>query len=312
VGLVPNIWTVPTAGAPALGPGFLPARTPLGRLRDFALRQMVGRILDRAVPALNETRRGLGLDPIKSFFDPLRRADAILVLSSAAFDFSSPFVPGNVRYTGPILDDPMWAGSWTAPWPRENRDPLVLVGFSSTFQDQGPVLRNVVQALSGMPVRALVTLGEMLPDGEVQGSRSVVVVRSAPHSPVLAQAAAVISHCGHGTTLKALAAGVPLLCMPIGRDQNDTAARVVHAGAGVRIKPASTPAQIGRALRQVLEDGHVRANAERMRDTLAREMRSQDVVAEMERVAGLPAGILRMQADARASAPLVDHGGMPV
>jgi UDP:flavonoid glycosyltransferase YjiC (YdhE family) len=85
-------------------------------------------------------------------------------------------VPKHVRYVGPILDDPQWAEPWHAPWPDGNHDPLVLVGLSSTFQDQAPVLRSVVKALAGLRVRALVTLGEMLPEGEVQSTGSVVVV----------------------------------------------------------------------------------------------------------------------------------------
>jgi UDP:flavonoid glycosyltransferase YjiC (YdhE family) len=35
--------------------------------------------------------------------------------------------------------------------------------------------------------------------------------------------------------IKALAAGVPLVCLPMGRDQEDTAARVTLSGSGVRL-----------------------------------------------------------------------------
>ena len=39
-------------------------------------------------------------------------------------------------------------------------------------------------------------------------------------------AAAVVTHAGHGTIMRALAHGIPLLCLPMGRDQDDNAARV--------------------------------------------------------------------------------------
>ena len=146
---------------------------------------------------------------------------------------------------------------------REPRS-LVLVGFSSTFQDQAPVLRSVVKALAGLRVRALITLGEMLPEGEVQSTGSVVVVRSAPHGEILRQASLLITHCGHGTTLKALAVGVPIVGMPMGRDQNDTAARVVHASAGVRLRLRSPAKKIAKAVAQVLADVRYRANARRV------------------------------------------------
>lgn len=289
VGLVPNIWPIPTAGAPPFGPGFLPARSPLGRMRDAFFRRVVVRLFDQAVPVLNETRRQLGLSPVRSFFDSLQWAESFLVLTSAAFDFTSPFVPANVRYVGPVLDDPDWVVPWNPPWSPDDQGPLVLVGFSSTFQNQGPVVRNVVKALAGLPVRALVTLGEMLPDTEVSSSGQVVVVRSAPHQEILKTAALLVTHCGHGTTMKALAAGVPMVCMPMGRDQDDTAARVVHAGAGVRLKPGAPVKAIARAVRQVLDNPSFRASAQRLREAMAEEDRNVSLADELERVGLAPA-----------------------
>jgi MGT family glycosyltransferase len=284
VGIVPNIWPLPAKGAPPFGPGFPLAKTILGKARDAFFRRLVSSTFDRALPTLNETRQKLGLEPIAAFFDQALQAQAFFVLTSAAFDFTSPFVPANVRYVGPVLDDPQWAEPWTPPWPSENRDPLVLVGFSSTFQDQAPVLRNVVKGLAGLPVRALVTLGEMLPDGEVQGAGSVVVARSAPHGQILPQTSVLVTHCGHGTTMKALAAGVPMVCMPMGRDQDDTAARVAHAGAGLRIKPKSSPEVIARAVQRVLSDDQFRSNARRLSEAIAEEHRTIDIVRELEKI----------------------------
>jgi len=137
----------------------------------------------------------------------------------------------------------------------------VLVGFSSTYQNQGAVLRRVVEALSALPVRAVVTVGQMLDPAEVTSSDNVVVVGSAPHRQILADASLAVSHCGHGTTMKTLAAGVPMVCIPMGRDQNDTAARVVHHGAGVRLSPNASAAKIGEAVQRVLRDDSFRSNA---------------------------------------------------
>jgi MGT family glycosyltransferase len=207
------------------------------------------------------------------------------VLSSATFDFASPAVPSNVRYLGPILDDPLWAEPWTAPWPDRHDDPLVLVGFSSTFQDQAPLLGRVVQALSSLPIRAVVTLGQMLEPDAVPGTDNVAVVRSAPHAQVLEQAALAVTHCGHGTTLKALAAGVPLVCVPMGRDQNDTAARVTHHGAGLRLPMRASAARIRAAVEEVLRDDGYRAAARRLGAAIAHEQRRSDLVGELETVA---------------------------
>jgi MGT family glycosyltransferase len=285
--LVPNIWSIPTRGAPAIGPGFPPARTVLGRTRDHAMLTLANRVFGAGLPALNAARAAHGLPHIDSFYEQVLGTDRILALTSRTFDFSSPFVPGNVRYVGPVLDDPQWAEPWAPRWPDGAEDPLVLVGLSATFQDQGPLLRRIVEALSTLPVRAVVTLGQMLDASEVAGTDNVSVVQSASHRQVLADAALAVTHCGHGTTLKALAAGVPLVCIPMGRDQNDTAARVVHHGAGVRLRPAASVSRIRAAVEQLLDDGRFRRAAGRMADSIAREQQSSDVVAELESLAGV-------------------------
>jgi MGT family glycosyltransferase len=289
--LKPNIWMIPSPGVPAIGPGFAPARTVLGRIRDAAMRAVANRLFDGGLPALNAARAAHGLAPLTSFWDQILGVERILVLTSPTFDLAAPYVPAHARYVGPILDDPQWARPWSAPWADDDPRPLVLVGFTSNYQDHAPQLRRVTEALSSLPVRAVVTLGQMLDDHEVLSTENVAVVRSAPHSQILPWAALAISHCGHGTTLKSLAAGLPMVCMPMGRDQNDTAARVVHHGAGVRLRPNASTEVIRSAVHQVLHDERFRVNAQRLAATIALEQRSPTLVTELEELAEtLPAG----------------------
>ena len=71
----------------------------------------------------------------------------------------------------------------------------------------------------------------------------------------------MVTHAGHGTVIKALAAGVPLVCLPQGRDQRDNAARVQRLGAGIRLGKRATSAAIAGAIREVLDKDHYRAAA---------------------------------------------------
>jgi UDP:flavonoid glycosyltransferase YjiC (YdhE family) len=111
------------------------------------------------------------------------------------------------------------------------------------------------------------------------------VVASAPHAQILGEAALVVSHCGHGTTIKTLAAGVPMVCIPMGRDQNDTAVRVVHHGAGVRLSPKASVAAIRGAVTKVLGDDHFRAKAQRLAQSIADDGLRSDVVDDLESMA---------------------------
>jgi hypothetical protein len=62
----------------------------------------------------------------------------------------------------------------------------------------------------------------------------------------------VITHGGLGTTLRALAHGIPLLLLPLGRDQQFNAGRVVELGAGMRLPVESSPDEIALALVELL------------------------------------------------------------
>jgi UDP:flavonoid glycosyltransferase YjiC (YdhE family) len=110
-------------------------------------------------------------------------------------------------------------------------------------------------------------------------------VRSAPHSEVLKQAAAVVTHAGHGTVIKTLAAGVPQVCLPLGRDQLDNAARVDHHGAGLRLKPKADAATIARAVERVIDDPSFAQNARRLAAAIADDLTEDRAVEELEELA---------------------------
>ena len=260
IGIMPNCWMLPTKGIPPFGTGWMPSHNPLAKSRDALVRAMATRMFNRALPPLNATRADFGLPPVASTHQQILTGP-MLLLTSPSFDFTSPHQPDNAVYAGPVLDDPSWAPDYQSPWPPDDPRPLVLVSLSSGFQDQIDVLNRIADALSTLPVRAVITLGQSVdidavPSRSAQGD--VVVVPAAPHAAILRHAAAVVTHAGHGTTMKALAAGVPVVCIPMGRDQHDNAARVVHHGAGVRLKANAKPARIAGAVDQVLNDDRFR------------------------------------------------------
>jgi MGT family glycosyltransferase len=206
------------------------------------------------------------------------------VLTSPAFDFPAR-LPANVRYVGPVLDDPSGDPRWEPPWPEDNGRPLVIVSFSTSYQGHEAVLQKAVDALGQTDYRGLVTLGPALRSRRVDGPPNVCVRAFVPHSLVLPQAAAVVTHGGHGTAIRSLAYGVPLVCLPLGRDQPANAARVVSHKLGLRLNPEAEPAEIASAIRRVVESPEYREHARRMAGQLQDESRRPAAVDELEDVA---------------------------
>jgi MGT family glycosyltransferase len=283
--LMANVYMRPTPGLPLMGTGWSPASGPAARLRDAVAPRVVQAASALLRSRVNAVLAEAGLPRVRHLFALLDRCAEVLVMTSPSFDLPAPRLPPNVRYVGPRLDDPSWASG--DDWRPRGDGPLVLVGTSSVHQrGTDDLLRRVAAALGSLPVRAVVTTGRALDPAEVPAPPGVRVVRAAPHAAVLAGAAAVVTHAGHGTTLKTLAAGVPLVCVPMGRDQRDNTVRVLRLGAGVRLDRAAPPEAIGAAVREVLDDPRYREAARRFAGTLAEEARTRPSV--VDRAEALP------------------------
>lgn len=280
--LCPNISLTPLPGVPPLGPGLPPARTAEERATHAAIAEACRAMFDSGLPALNAARAALGLGPLEHLLDQIRPAVVELLATARAFDFPAERLPAKVKYVGPQIGDPHWARPWASPWPASDARPLVAVGFSTTFQNHARVLQNVIDALAPLPVRVLVTLGGSIRADELRPGENCVLVESAPHSAVLPAAAAVVTHGGHGTVMRALLSRVPLLVIPHGRDQNDNAVRVTERGAGLSLPPDAAVESIRGACERLLADPAFRSAAKRLGDLVAAEAAISPVVEELE------------------------------
>ena len=84
--------------------------------------------------------------------------------------------------------------------------------------------------------------------------------------------------------MKALAHGVPLVCIPLVGDQAENAARVQTLGSGVRLPADADPARIRRAIDRVLTDPAFRLSAQRVASTIAGKDPVEAAVDEIESV----------------------------
>ena len=280
-------YLLPRPGAPAIGTGFLPPRGRLGRLRDRTAASVAMGVFRTGMPVLNQARAELGLAPLGDLDDLVASASRVLVCTSPSYDFAADAVPGNVRYVGPQLDDAD-GRSWDQPWAGADKRPLVLVSLSSTVMRQEDLLQRAADALGRLPVRALMTTGPAVDPAVIRAPQNVAVRRWARHADVLPYCSAVVTHGGHGTVIKALAAAVPLVIVPLGRDQPDNAARVIHAGAGLRVRKTADTVTLQRAIARLLDDHRYRDAARRVAEILAAERDDQLVVDELERAAAGP------------------------
>jgi MGT family glycosyltransferase len=235
------------------------------------------------LPVLNATRAEHGLAPLSAWADQLRRVHAFYMMTAPELDFSSRgALPPNVHYVGPAFE-PV-AGEWHPPWPDNDTAPLILISFSTTYMDQHALAQRVLDAVADLPVRALLTTGPALDGTRLRIPANVRVERYVPHRAVLPHAALVITHAGWQTISVALAAGVPLVCLPDARDQPDNAARVVEVGAGVKVRKGTSPKRLRAVVAKALDDRQLADAAQEMSQALGKHDGGQAIADSIERL----------------------------
>jgi MGT family glycosyltransferase len=216
---------------------------------------------------VNAVRSDLGLTPLAIGPDPLpvalaKRANATLVAMTREFD-PWPATPENVVHVGPIVEEPPGA-SWEPPWDPADSRPLIVISMSTQYMRHEQALRDAAGAASAAGGRVLVLSGLELSPEALSLPPEVIVRSYVPHAAVFPHASLVVTHGGMGTVMAAFAAGLPAICLPLGRDQHVNANRARELGAATVLASGADQDAIEQEIRTVLASDALRTSARRM------------------------------------------------
>jgi UDP:flavonoid glycosyltransferase YjiC (YdhE family) len=190
-------------------------------------------------------------------------------------------IPGTRRFRAPAAR-PRPLPEW---WNGSER-PLVYVSFGSAAAGNGffpDIYREAAHALADLPVRVLMTLGtEVDPADLGPVPANVHVEQWVPQSAVMAHASAMVGHGGSGSTLAALAVGMPLAVVPLFADQPENAERVAELGAGLCLDGVS---DLAGAVSELLDDPSYRTGARAVAAEIAALPPVDDAVGLFEELA---------------------------
>jgi len=258
------------------------------RLRNRLGYRMLSRAAAPVFAIVNEQRRAWGLKPLKRATDTLSQLAQIAQLP-AVLEFEIGNRPPLLHYTGPFVDS-LQRPRVDFEWRRLDGRPLVYASLGTLQNGSEDIFRTIADACAGLDIQLLISLGGGL-DPERLGvlSGDPLVVRYAPQLDIVKRAAAVITHAGLNTTLESLAAGVPLVCIPLGNDQPGVAARVAARGAGVVVPRRKLNAKRLRlAVHAVLEDEKYRCAARQVQASILRVdglQRAADKIEDVLKIA---------------------------
>jgi len=246
----------PSRALPPFGYGRAAGRWPPTRLRDAWMRANNRKDLARARDDLNRGRSRIGLGPSASLYGGLSEELAI-VATLPSLEIERPDWPAHARVVGPCLWDVPGAPYDPPPPPA----PVVMIAPSTAY-DGDRLLAPALGAVERLGVQTVVTAGAAALPERLPAN---VTTTDARHAAVLPHVAAAVCNGGHGTVVRALSAGVPLVVVPGHGDQQENAFRVERAGAGIQVRRRKpTVGSIARALHRVLDDDRYAAAAKRL------------------------------------------------
>jgi hypothetical protein len=230
-----------------------------------------------AAPALEQHRTGV-VDEV--------RASPYLTRFPVSLD-PSPF-PTTVRFhdLGAAFGGPRGEGS---------EAPLVYMTFGTVLGHMSiaaEVYRTALQAVERMEVRVLLTVGHRFDRATLDPIPPNVRVEAwVDQREVFDEADLVVCHGGSGTVFGALAAGLPVVVIPLFADQFDNGRRVAEAGAGLTVEAARESAgsprlvigdknapRIAQAIEAVLATTSFRRHARRIGAEMAATPSVDDVL----------------------------------
>ncbi|HEX6116103.1 MAG TPA: nucleotide disphospho-sugar-binding domain-containing protein [Solirubrobacterales bacterium] len=258
--LIPTLYPVQGEGLPPYAQGLRPPRSALGAAAWRGIERAVrplrpqARWLERVPALVDENRRQLGLAPLGdatgriTTYGPI---SAELALVATFPQLEPRRLPANVELCGPML--------FEVPHPEVDLPggdaPLVLIAPSTTHAVAEELVGVALDALAGEPARVVATLNRRGERWTGATPANAAVVDWLSYAQVMARTALVVSSGGHGTIVRALAAGVPVLVCPAGADTAENGARLTAAGAGLMVpEPLLSPTALRWAARRILRD----------------------------------------------------------
>jgi UDP:flavonoid glycosyltransferase YjiC (YdhE family) len=259
---VPTATLIPhlhPAGAPGFPPYALGARLPrtfVGRTLWRKAERLVQAGLRQGRAELNGARVRLGLPPVDRLHGGISERLAIVgTYPQLEYPRSSP---ASTHVVGPLMWEPPY-GDVELP---AGDQPLVLVAPSTAQDPEHRLLRAAIAGLGGAPVRVLATLNRKALPKPVRVPANTRLVEWVSYSRTMPRSTLVITHGGHGTLVRALACGAPVLVVPHSGDMAENAVRVEWAGAGVRMPwRLLTPQTVRLAVQRALGESSLTTRA---------------------------------------------------
>lgn len=268
--LLVNLGIVPLAlkhpDVAPFGLGIRPHPGPIGRLRNAVLTTMaekgvfapVQRFADTIARA--ETGRGL----TRFFLDWPAGADLLVQFTVPEFEYPRAGMTDTVHFVGPVSRARVSTASLPEWWGDLEGRRVVHVTQGTVANSDWALVTAATAGLAGSDAIVVVSTGGR-PVDSIPGPLpdNVRVASFLPYDRLLPLTDVLVTNGGYGGVHYALESGVPIVVAGRTEDKIEVSARIAWSGVGIDLRTdAPSPAQVGAAVRAVLDDPSYRRRAE--------------------------------------------------
>ena len=235
-----------------------------GRERNLGGYRVSGLLMRRLRAVIEARGAEWQLGPLRSIEDcasPFAQISQLV----AGLDFPRRELPESFHYVGPLRGGEPVPADFTMP--SGDGRPLAYASLGTLQGSRVRLFRRIAEAGSRAGLQLVLAHGGGLtPDQVRRLPDRPAAFAFVPQPEVLREARLAILNGGLNTVLDGLAAGVPLVVVPIAFEQGAIAARVERAGAGRAVSRRFLSAdRLARAARSVLEEPSYAEAARRLR-----------------------------------------------
>lgn len=222
-----------------------------------AYEQKEGALLEKMDGRVNAVRRRLGLPEMAPGI--LRRPYSPwlnLVTSVPEIEVPRQNLTAATHFVGPCFGrGKMMAMDFPFEELRADRV-KIYISLGTVFNNKPEIFRKLMRGLDDPGYQLILSAGGAYETLRAEGVPGNVLLRQrVPQVELLPRVDLVVGHGGNNSTNETLAAGKPLIVLPVGGEQGDNASRVEWLGVGRRLSLEELREEdIRKAAREILQD----------------------------------------------------------
>ena len=241
------------------------------RLRNRMGYQLINHLAKPIREEIAKYRQKWGLPLYSDFPNDAHSQLAQLSQLPPEFEFPRQNLPQCFHFTGPYHNSDS-RKPVPFPWEKLNGKPLIYASMGTLQNRLIGVFEKIASACEGLDAQLIISLGRSAtPEKLPELTGNPLVVGYLPQIEILKKTTLAINHAGPNSILESLTYGVPMVAIPVAKDQPGLAARIAWTGVG-EVVPLSklSVEMLQKAVKKVLTKDSYKKNALRLQEAIKR------------------------------------------